>query len=97
MWGPNWHRGENVDHVPHGMCRKDKYDGYWIAEYSHGKFNGHLTVFNSKGTIYSESDYIDGELHGHCTIFNEDGSIDGESDWIHGVKQKKPAAAPLAF
>ena len=63
------------------------YGWYEIAEYSHGKRNGHWTQFNSNGAILNECDYIDGKQHGHRTVFNEDGSIMSESDWIHGVYQ----------
>ena len=76
-----------MDHVPHGMCRWDRDDWYVIAEYSHGKLNGHRTRFYSNGTIFSESDWIDGERHGHRTVFNEDGRIKWEADYIHGVQQ----------
>ena len=96
MWKGCWYRGENVDHVPHGMCRREGGGCYSIGEYSHGKRNGHCTIFKPKGTIEIECDYIDGKEHGHETYFNRDGSIDEESDWIHGVRQKKPAALPLA-
>jgi len=95
-WDGFWHRGENVDHVPHGMCRWDEDDWYSIGEYSHGKLNGHRTLFKPNGTIWMEGDYIDGVPHGHVTWFNEDGSIYEESDYIHGVRQQKPAALPLA-
>ena len=81
------------------MCRWDMggpAGGYVIAEYSHGKRNGHWTGFYPNGTILSESDWIDDERHGHHTVFNRDGSIEFEEDWIHGVRQKKPAALPLA-
>ena len=86
-WNGSWYRGENVDHVPHGMCRCGTYGGYRIGEYSHGKLNGHRTGFNPNGTIFSESDFIDDKLHGHRTEFNEDGSIFSEADYIHGVLQ----------
>jgi len=69
------------------MCRLDWNDGYWIGEYSHGKANGHRTIFYSNGTIMVECDWIDGKPHGHETVFNEDGSIRWESDYIHGVRQ----------
>ena len=72
------------------MCRWDMggpAGGYVIAEYSHGKRNGHWTQFNSNGAIGMECDYIDGEQHGHETWFNEDGSIRSEADYIHGVRQ----------
>ena len=96
LWEGFWYRGENVDHVPHGMCRRDVDGGYVIAEFSHGKRNGHRTGFYPNGTIWIECDYIDGEEHGHETVFNEDGSIRMEYDYIHGVRQQKPAALPLA-
>ena len=69
------------------MCRWDMDGEYSIAEFSHGKLNGHWTSFNPKGTIMVESDYIDGKQHGHRTVFNEDGSIRSEYDYIHGVRQ----------
>ena len=89
MWKWYWCRGENVDHVPHGMCRLDGDGGYTIAEYSHGKHSGHVTDFNSNGTIFEERYYIDDKEHGHRTEFNEDGSIRSESDHIHGVQQEE--------
>ena len=76
-----------MDHVPHGICRLDLDGGYVITECSHGKANGHYTVFYSNGAIGMECDYIDGEQHGHETWFNEDGSIRSEADYIHGVRQ----------
>ena len=69
------------------MCRGDEDDRYVIAEYSHGKRNGHFTGFNPNGAILFECDFIDNKLHGHATWFNEDGSIDEESDWFHCVEQ----------
>ena len=89
MWGVGWFRGENVDNVPHGMCRCDMDDFYVIGEYSHGKRNGHFTGFNSNGAIWSECDFIDDKLHGHYTEFNRDGSIHEEADYIHGVQQEE--------